>query len=177
MPVSGLGIRSFAHFAQIKWAPVSNSLRSLTNERLWANRSGRSEEMSDSERIAQVAQDKWATLSDSLRSLKKRQRKWANERFAQKNLPKKSKILFLVCFIYDFKKRKKIEKWVNRSFFLISSFLLSNVSDLLTMAHFFWAMWANCSGRSPKMSDVSKSLTKNEQPWAIRSGCSPKMSD
>ena len=41
-------------------------------------------------------------------------------------------------------------------------------------------MWANRSGRSPKMSDVSeslRSLTKNEQPWAIRSGRSPKMSD
>ena len=41
-------ICSFAHFAQIKWAPVSDSLRSLkTNERPWANRSGRSEEMSE----------------------------------------------------------------------------------------------------------------------------------
>ena len=40
-------------------------------------------------------------------------------------------------------------------------------------------MWAKCLGRSPKMSDVSellKSLTKNEWPWAISSGCSPKMS-
>ena len=38
---------------------------------------------------------------------------------------------------------------------------------------FWWAMWANRSGGSPKMSDVSKwlrSLTKNERPWAIRSG-------
>ena len=40
-------ICSVAHFAQIKWATVSDSLRSLkTNERPWANRSGRSEEMS-----------------------------------------------------------------------------------------------------------------------------------
>ena len=41
-------------------------------------------------------------------------------------------------------------------------------------------MWANCSGHSPKMSDVSKlhrALTKNERPWEICSGCSPKMSD
>ena len=29
-----------------------------------------SEEMNDSDRIAQVAQDKWATLRDSLRSLR-----------------------------------------------------------------------------------------------------------
>ena len=44
---------------------------------------------------------------------------------------------------------------------------------------FWWAMWANRSGRSPKMSDVSKSLrslTKNEQPWVNRSGRSTKMS-
>ena len=44
---------------------------------------------------------------------------------------------------------------------------------------FLWAMWAKRSGRSPKMSDGSKSfrlLSKNEQPWAIRSGCSPKKS-
>ena len=34
----GVGIRSFAHFAQIKWVTVSDSLRSLkTNERPWAN--------------------------------------------------------------------------------------------------------------------------------------------
>ena len=40
---------------------VSESLISLTkNERTWAIRSGRSEEMSDHERIAQVAHQKWA---------------------------------------------------------------------------------------------------------------------
>ena len=41
-------------------------------------------------------------------------------------------------------------------------------------------MWANRSGRSPKMSDVSKSLrllTKNKRPWANRSGRSPKISE
>ena len=45
----------------IKWATVSSSLRSLkTNERPWANRTGRSEEMSD--------------VSDSLISLTKNER-------------------------------------------------------------------------------------------------------
>ena len=40
---------------------VSESLRSLTkNERPWAICSGCSEEMSDRERIAQVAHQKWA---------------------------------------------------------------------------------------------------------------------
>ena len=53
-------ICSFAHFAQIKWATVSDSLRSLkTNERPWAIRSGCSEEMSDCEWFAQVPQRKW----------------------------------------------------------------------------------------------------------------------
>ena len=53
MCTAGLGIHSythcsFAHFAQIKWATVSDLLRSLkTNERPWAIRSGRSEEMSE----------------------------------------------------------------------------------------------------------------------------------
>ena len=65
-------IHSFAHFAQIKWATVSDSLRSLkTNERLWANLSGRSYQKRDHERIAQVTHDKWATVSDSLRLLTK----------------------------------------------------------------------------------------------------------
>ena len=52
---------------------------------------GCSEEMSDCERIAQVAQDKWATMSNSLRSLR------GNERMSdslKKFWLKKSKILF-----------------------------------------------------------------------------------
>ena len=79
-------------------------------------------------------------------------------------------------FYIQFKK-KIIEKLANCSFSLISSFLVSNMSDSLTIAHFLWAMWANRSGCSLKMSDVSKSLrslTKNEQfthiaprKWAI----------
>ena len=74
-------------FWQIKWATVSELLRLLRgNERPWANCSGRSRQMSDPKRFAQVAH-----------------RKWANERLAQKFLLKKSKILFLVCFLYDFK--------------------------------------------------------------------------
>ena len=49
----------------------AHSLISLnSNERLWVIRSGRSEEMSEREPIAQVAQDKWATMSDSLRLLR-----------------------------------------------------------------------------------------------------------
>ena len=82
-------------------------------------------------------------------------RKWANEQFAQQIWLNKSKILLLVCLYTIFK------------FFI-------------EIPLFWWAMWANHSGHSPKMSDVSeflRSLTKKEQPWAIRSGRSPKMSD
>ena len=90
----------FAHrsFAQIKRATVSDSLRSLkTIEQLWANRSGRSYQKSDRERIAQVAHDKCATVSDSLRWL------MINEQISdliKKNL---AKILFFsrfyICFL------------------------------------------------------------------------------
>ena len=44
---------------------------------------------------------------------------------------------------------------------------------------FWWAMWVNRSFRSNKMSDVSellRSLTKNERTWVICSGCSEEMS-
>ena len=43
----------------------AHSLISLkSNEQLWAIRSDRSRQMSNRERIAQVAQRKWATVSD-----------------------------------------------------------------------------------------------------------------
>ena len=159
---AGLGIRSFTHrsfphFAQIKWATVSDSLRSLkTNERPWANPSGRSEEMSNREQIAQVAQDKWASLSNLLRLLR------GNERMSvslKKCWLNKSKILFLVFFIYDLK--KFIEKWVNPSFPFYGeqcerfahdrSFPLSDVSKslrLFTSLRGNKRSWANHSGRS-----------------------------
>ena len=57
--VSGLRIRSFAH----------SLILLKSNEWLWAICSGPSEEMSNHERIAQVAQDKWVIVSILLRSL------------------------------------------------------------------------------------------------------------
>ena len=78
-------IRSFAHsliahslicsFAHCSFAHLLISLKS--NERLWAIRSDCSRQMSDHERIAQVAQRKWATVSESLRSLKTNEWPWA----------------------------------------------------------------------------------------------------
>ena len=109
---------------------MSESLRSLRgNERPWANCS---RQMSNHEQFAQ--------------------RKWANERFAQKILVKKSKILFLVCFIYDWKKNLLKNEWI--AYFC--SFPL-----------FWWAIWAI----------RSRSLRGNKRSWANRSGCSPKMSE
>ena len=84
---------------------MSNCERFPQIEWPWANRSGCSEEMSDLERIAQLAQDKWVTLRDSLRSLRGNERMsdWLNKFWL-----KKSKILFYyLCFIYDKKKNWK----------------------------------------------------------------------
>ena len=54
---------------------IAHSLISLkSNERLWANRSGRLRQMSNYERFAQVAHQKWATISESLRLLTKNER-------------------------------------------------------------------------------------------------------
>ena len=79
---------------------MSESLRSLRGyERPWVNCSGRSRQMRDHEQCAQVAQ-----------------RKWANERFAQKIRLKKSKILFQYV-LYTIFKKMLLKKWANRSFF------------------------------------------------------------
>ena len=81
------------------WSQVwefAHSLISLkSNEGLWAIHSDRSRQMSDCERIAQVAQAKWATVSDSLRSL------MINEQMSnslKKICLTKSKILFFNMF-------------------------------------------------------------------------------
>ena len=81
-------------------------------------------------------------------------------------------------------------KWANERFApemsdsLIRSFLVRDLSDSLTIAHFLWAMWANCSwllifGERPErfghiaqskwviVSESLTSLTKNEPPNAF----------
>ena len=165
-----------AQVAQRKWATVSESLRSLRgNERQWANRSGRSRQMSNPERFAQVTQ-----------------RKWANERFAQNILAKKSKILFLVCFIYDIKKFywKMSESFIFAHFLFFGercervahnrSFSLIDVSEslrLLTKNE--WCEWI-AQVTNQKWATMSDSLTwlrGNERSRSNRSGRSPKMSD
>ena len=64
--------RSFAHLFILhksnerSWAIRLDPSKQMSD---WANRSGRSRQMSNRERINQVTHDKWATVSDSLRSL------------------------------------------------------------------------------------------------------------
>ena len=92
---------------------IAHSLKSLrTNERMWAIRSSSSGQMSDCERIAQVAHDKWANVSVSLWSLRTNERiAWfflskslislsltINEQFPQKN----SKDCILCTFLTFF---------------------------------------------------------------------------
>ena len=147
----------FAQIAKDKWVTVSESLRSLkTNEQLWVNRTDRSRQMSDRERFAQTAHDKWV-----------------NEQFAQKNLPKNLKSYFSVCFIYFFLNLKY--EWFAHSLFLVSDVSESlrpltkneRCEPIVQFAHQKWVT----------MSDSLRSLTKNEWPWANCSGRSPKMSE
>ena len=52
---------------------------------------------------------------------------------------------------------------------LIPSFIMSDVSELLTVAHQKWAMGANRSGRSPKLSDHEWFAQVTHQKWATMS--------
>ena len=73
--------------------------------------------------------------------------------------------------------------WAIRSQLLISSdqcegiahgrsFLVNDLSDLLTISHFWWATWAICSHRLEEMSDcerIAHQKRGNERKWAIHS--------
>ena len=63
--------------------------------------------------------------------------------------------------------------WANHSFFaknksslLIRSYLVSKLSDLVTVAQSVWAMWANRSNGSPKLSDHERFAQVAHQKWA-----------
>ena len=78
---------SFSHISSFLVSDVSESLISLkSNERLWAIRSDCSRQMSDRQRIAQVAQRKWAIVSESLRSLTKNEQMSESLIFLSKSL-------------------------------------------------------------------------------------------
>ena len=148
----------FAQIAQDKRATMSKLLRSFRgNEQRWANRSGRSRQMSDSERFAQVAHDKWA-----------------NERFTQIFLAKTSKILFFSTFyigIFLFKNEG----------FAHSLIFGERCERIAKVAHQneWWERSLRCCLpiMSATMSDSLRSLTKNERSWANCSGRSLKMSE
>ena len=107
---------------------------------MWANCSGRSPKMSDVRKsLVFCANGSFAQVAHD---------KWANEGFAQKILAKKSKILFFSMFYIRFSYLKQLA--------------------ICSFPHFWRAMWANRSGRSPKMSESLRSLTKNEWLWANR---------
>ena len=141
------------------------SIRLLkTNERLWANRSCCSRQMSDREQIAQVIHYKWATVSDSLRSL------IINELMSDslKNCwQKKSKILFFSMFYISFL-FKKLSDSLIPSFLMLRLLTKNERCEQITQVTY--QKWAT-------ISDLLRSLTKNERLWANRSGCSPKMSE
>ena len=128
----------FSQIAQDKWVTVSKSLRSLmTNEKLWANCSGCSWQMSNRERNAQVDHDKRATVSKSLRLLFRSQK--------MSDLLKRNLIIsyFYVRFLKSFCKLKK-----RCSFSLFGD----NRERITQVAHQKWAneqiahfFGANCS--------------------------------
>ena len=154
----------FAHllihsFAQEKWAYVSHLIWSLrANEQLWANRSGRSWQVSECELLDQVAHDKWANVSNLLRSLSTNEQieriarfferiahfslsLTKNEQFAQKNSNK----LYFVCFLH---------------------FFVSFLKKSKKFAHSLWVMWANHSGRLEGMNNCEWITQVAHQKWA-----------
>ena len=90
---------------------------------------------------------------------------------------------------------QKVSEWAIRSKkWAIRSFLVSDLSDSLTISNFLWATWANslrslifgerperiaqgCSVLVSNLSDSLTSLRGNEWPWANGSGCSLNMSE
>ena len=136
---------------------IADSLIALkSNERLWVIPSNRSRQMSNCEQIAQVAQGKWATVSKLLRSL------MINDQMSnslKKFWLKKSKILFLVCFILFFFCLKN-ERFAH------SLILDDQCERIAQVAHQKWAMWAIRSGCSPKVSDHVWFAQVTHQKWA-----------
>ena len=111
--------------------------------------------MSDREWIAQVTHDKWA-VSDSLRSL------MINERMSDllKNFGlKQSKILFFSMFYIGFI-IKKMQRFAHSLIFG------EQCEQIAQGAHQKWAMWANCSGGSSKMSDHEWFAQVAHKKWA-----------
>ena len=104
---------------------------------MWANRSGRSPKMSNHERFAQVTQRKWAIVSESLRSLIK------NKHMSE------SLIFLSKLLIHSFLGKKN--EWFTHTLFF-EEWCKQIAQVLMTKEQ----LWANRSGRSPKMSDCEQ---------------------
>ena len=115
--------------------------------------------MSDCERFAHIAEDKWATVSESLRLIR------GNERMSdllKKICLQKSKILFFnffsMFYIHFFWKNEQIPHFL---------FFSEQSESIPHVAHQKWAMWANCSGHSPKKSDHERFAQFAQRKWKI----------
>ena len=111
-----------------------------------------SDQMSDCEQFAQITQDKWATVSESLRLL------MTNELMSE----------LLVCLseslVRAFAQKKQGDhlKKLTKIIIFVTFFVLLNAHSLFfneqceriaQVSHKKWGMWANRSGRSPKISE------------------------
>ena len=111
--------------------------------------------MSDCERFTQIAQDKWATMSDSLRSLMINE--WISDSL-KKCWQKIQNIIFSMFypgFLY-----------LENEQFAHSLVYGEQCEQISQVAHQKWAMWANRSNCSPKMSKWANCLffwAKNER--------------
>ena len=152
-------------FAQIAWdklATVSEWLRSLMTKE------------SNCEQIAQVIHDKRATVSDSLTSLMMEEQMskslfFLSElltcSFAHKKWAIRSKHLTNIVFFGMF--FNIFCKFFLKEWFAYSLLFNEQYERITEVAHQNWAMWVNCSGRSPKMSDCER----------FPHGRSPELSD
>ena len=142
-------------------------------------RSSRSGQISECERFAQVAQDKWATVSESLRSLMTNEGMWAIRSGCSGQM---SELLgFLsksLMFSFAHKKwtirSKKFEKIV---FWYVFTFFGSFFLKMLIPSERSERIAQVAQDKWATVSDLLRSLRRNELSWANRSDRSPNISE
>ena len=134
--------------------------------------------MSDLVWITQVDHDKWGTVSNSLRSLMINE--WMSDLLTVANLSHSRSFVSqsLICHTVA---HLIWAKWANERMFYIRFFILKNkrfahslffnepCEQIAQVAHQKWAMWANGSDRSPKMSNHERFAQVAHQKWATMS--------